>query len=144
MRRFFRKTDICLEAILLCLLLAVSFFALGLRESGNTVPLPAIEVAEGLPESPLHTPFPERSGENSGLWQFAFPGGGVPSVTVSRRISEPLLLRFFRSGESSLPSQELLLVLPRFHREKYRNHHIFIFQSFLKHSLPVRAGPAAA
>ena len=143
MRSFFRKLEILLGAIPLGILLAVSFFATEFRVSDSAIPENII-VSGKAQNSPLTSSLPEKSGERSGLLQLAVPGGGVPAVVVSRRTSEPLTLRLFRSSETCFPPQEIAVPAARFGREKYNNYHHFVFQRFLKHSLPVRAGPFAA
>lgn len=85
-------------------------------------------------------PEPGRNREQTGNLQNAVPGS-LPLSIVSRRNNEPVPLRIMRdnnawSGHSKLYSVPLLFGETR---QKYCSD--FSFQSFLRRSLPPRAGP---
>ena len=89
-----------------------------------------------------YSPTPSDSGEHNGSLQVAIPGSTVP-VVVSRRNHDQLTLREFRDGDTGVivaQSVQLVLVAHLKNHEKIKKS---LFQSFLKHSLPPRAGPAA-
>ena len=91
-------------------------------------------------EQPL-LPQPSESGSPDFSLQPAIPG--TTPVVVSRRNNEPLNLRAFRNGNVGVVCTQngSLFTVLRF--QKYEKQKFSSFHTFLQHSLPVRAGPAA-
>lgn len=142
MRSFFRKIEsVRLLLPLFAVLVAALFIFAGFREDGKEISsLPQL-VSRELPPDFQTLPHPGSSGDEKGSLRVAVPGNAIP-VIVSRRNSEPLLLRLFRNVNAGAWWQETVIAIPHICSENINPSDIFIFQSFLKHSLPPRAGPA--
>lgn len=84
---------------------------------------------------------PEKSDKKSERLQSEIPAAS-PAAIIIRRNSQSSGLRFFRTGNTAtIIGKTVLLPVPFSCLEKHRKFNCFIFQRFLHHSLPPRAGP---
>jgi hypothetical protein len=142
MRSFFRKFESVRQFLpLFAVLVAALFIFAGFRESGKEASSFPQLVSRELPPDFQTLPHPGSSGDENGSLRVAVPGNAIP-VIVSRRNSEPFLLRFFRSGNTGICWQDSVIAIPHIVSENINPSVTFVFQGFLKHSLPPRAGPA--
>ena len=96
------------------------------------------------PAFPNQPPFSgERSDEHHGFLQVVLPANGA-SAAFSRRNYEPSPQRFLRNSDIGVITGKTILATVIFRFEKRYTEHLFFFQSFIRHSLPERAGPLKA
>lgn len=92
-------------------------------------------------EQPL-LPIPDDQNELPDILQSACPIN-TGALTISRRNHESLILRWFRDGKTGIPAAEIILSGNTDFATDRQILSGFIFQTFIQHSLPPRASPAA-